>query len=194
MKKRWIWMLGVTLMSGMSLSLCSCGSKNSPAPTTPAPGGFSYSLTNYLGISGTNPMNGPDGIAISGNSLWVANEYNFTFQAWSLSGTLLSTVTTYNSTSFEYPTGVAVGPDGFIYVVDSENKQFVEFTPTGLYAGAFGSSQLSVYSTGIALNATDAYVTDYNVLHHYTVSGTGSNKNFYFQSNYGTTGAGALAA
>jgi sugar lactone lactonase YvrE len=195
MKKILSWISRVLLMGGMALSLSSCGSKNSPAPTSPsASNSFSYSLTNYLGISGTNPMNGPSGLAVSGNNLWVANQYGFTLQAWTLGGPLLLNIAAYNSLTFAYPTGVAVGADGFVYIVDpGTNKQVAEFTPTGLYAQEFGSGTLSIYSQGLAVDPSNAYVVDYNVVHHFTYSGTGSNKSFNFAGNFGTTGAGTLA-
>ncbi len=74
---------------------------------------------------------------------------------------------------FNRPRGIAVGPDGSIYVVDSRNSRVQKFAPTGEFLLAFGSDgsgpgQLARFATsggggpnGIAIDENgDIYVAD----------------------------------
>ena len=54
-----------------------------------------------------------------------------TIQAFSPTGTLLTQWGTLGdaNSQFRHPTGVAVGPDGNIYVIDTGNDRIQRFTP-----------------------------------------------------------------
>ena len=186
---------------GVFLVLAAGCGKNNPPTTAPAPSSpppLSYSLSNYLGVSNTYPMSQPLGIAVSGGNVWVANKFGGTFQDWATGGALLSTAFSYNGTPFSDPEGVAVGPDGFLYVVDETSERIAEFNPAGGWEQTFGSAAITdVYGGVIAVNSTDAYMVDDSTpgfVYHFTITGSASAKTFTQAASFGKTGSGALGA
>ena len=189
-------------LCGVFLVLAAGCGKNNPPTTAPAPVSppppLSYSFSNYLGVSSTNPMIQPLGIAASGNNVWVVNRVGGTFQDWSTGGALLSTASSYNGTFYSDPEGVAVGPDGFLYVSDEGSERIAEFNPAGGWEQTFGSGAITdVYGGFIAVNSTDAYMVDDSTpgfVYHFTISGFASAKTFTQAASFGQTGPGALGA
>jgi len=183
------------LLFAVGLGLVGCGSKSTPAaPSAPAPAPppYGYTLSAFFGSTGTIPMNGPFSPRVSGDTLWVGNLSAAGLQGWTLGGNLSLSVTSYASHPLQC-NRVAVGPDGYIYGGDTNLNQVVEFNATGSYEGVFGTTELAGGTpTGIAVNATDAYVSRLNVVFHYTVSGAGNSKIFQYQGLFGNTGAGTL--
>src|SRR5580698_1151046 len=147
----------IILLGAVSFGMSACGTNKSPSSPNPAiPVPPSYSLAAFFGNSGTVPMDTPMGVGISGNTLWVGNNYASGLQAWTLGGSLSLSVTAYNSNTLK-PWGVTVGPDGYIYAGDCNLYQIVEFGPTGKYANVFGNAQMgSSNPSGIVVDATDA--------------------------------------
>jgi hypothetical protein len=196
--KRSGWSSRVLLMGGLALSLCSCGSKNSPAPTTPAgsSGIPSYSVLTFFGKEGTPPMSAPVGAAVAGGTVWVANNSG-SLQAWTTGGELLSTITGYNGTT-PSPQTDAVGPDGYVYMSDgaASYRQIVEFAPTGVFVTTFGMSQLNGNnSLGMAVNGTHAYVgttLTNGGFFDFSISGSGASKTFNNPATFGVSGPGQL--
>lgn len=188
----------VTLAFGLLLLGAGCG-KNLPAPTSPSNSSpamsFSYSLAGVIGIpSGGVSMDYPAGLALFGNDLWVANTSENTFQAWTLAGAPALNVTTYNATSFNGPFGAAVGPDGFLYVVDAGNNQLAVFHPNGDYYTTLGHNKLFAPS-GVAVNASYVCVAEDNypgAIYQIAVTGTGDLKTYGAPVTYTPTGSGAL--
>lgn len=137
----------------------------SPAPTSPGPSGpptFSYGVS--FGVSGGTPMNTPNGLAVSGSNLWVANQYIIGFvQEWTTAGSETFSSTTYNSTGYNFPRDAAAGPDGYIYIADGSHL-VVELTSAGGYVTVFGTAELGTdYTDGVAVGSTKAYLLDYTV-------------------------------
>jgi sugar lactone lactonase YvrE len=85
-------------------------------------------------------------------------QYEFLF-AWGSEGT--------GSGQFNYPRAITIGPDGNIYVADSENHRIQVFTPEGEFVATWGSygsgpGQFDV-PQGIAIDADGmVYVSDRN--------------------------------
>jgi tripartite motif-containing protein 71 len=186
-----LWILGMTLTL-----VWGCGKNAPPTAPTPASNVISYGFSNYLGINqGGVSMNGPNGIGISGNNIWVSNEYGDSMQAWTLGGSLLLNQTSFDGgETFALPNGLAIGPDGFVYIVEGNGHNRIdEFTPTGDFTTFFGSGDLSAFANSVAVNSTSVYVTDNGVVRYFTYTGTGSSKGFFFNSNFGNTGAGILS-
>ena len=92
-------------------------------PLTP-----SLVLTNAQGVSG------PAGIAVSRGTLLVANLYPTDVTRYHLSnGASLSTI----STNVVGPEGVAVAPNGWIYVSNSQNDTISVYSASGSYLSSF---------------------------------------------------------
>ncbi len=127
--------LAVILLSAAVLSLpAGCGKNLTPASPAPPSQVLSYSLDHFFGQSGSITMDGPIGVGISGNTLWVANFFGQNLEAWTLSGVGSLQFSSFNSgVTFDDPYGVTVGPDGFIYVTEELHYLVDEFSPDGAY-------------------------------------------------------------
>lgn len=191
--------LFVVVILGTAMGLAGCG-KNLPTPTSASNSSpamsFSYTLAGVIGIpSGGVSMDYPAGLALFGNDLWVTNDTGNDFQAWTMAGGLALNVTTYNSTSFTGPFGTAVGPDGYLYVVDSGNNQVAVFHPNGDYYTTLGHNILFSPS-GVAVNASYVCVAEDNypgAIYQIAVTGTGDMKTYGSPVTITPTGSGALA-
>ncbi|GEM_PF-1549226 len=178
----------LALLPLMGLISLGCPSNNSTSPSAPtstptAP----YSLGISFGLSSSITMNGPEGVAISGATLWVTNQGNSgngnnSLQAWSTTGGAITQIITFNtSDNFSRPYGLAIGPDGYVYVGDSGHNRIVEFDPLGAYVTVFGSAQLGTdTSYGVAVDSTYVFVTDeiINGVIRFTIAGSGNSKTF----------------
>ncbi len=191
--------LFAVVILGAAMGLAGCG-KNLPTPTaasnsSPAMS-FSYTLAGAIGIpSGGVSMDYPAGLALFGNDLWVTNTTGNDFQAWTLDGAPVTNITTYNSTSFTGPLGAAVGPDGFLYVVDAGNNQLAVFRPNGDYYTTLGHNKLFSPS-GVAVNASYICVAEDNypgAIYQIAVTGTGDMKTYGAPVTITPTGSGALS-
>jgi tripartite motif-containing protein 71 len=121
-------------------------------------GGF---LGGWGGLgSGPLSFKTPEGLAIAGNSLYVADTWNHRVSRYSLKGEWKG-----SATGFMGPRGVAVGPDGSVWVTDTGNHRVVKYDaalgkaqtvgPTGTDPGQFKSP------VGIAISRSGlVYITD----------------------------------
>jgi len=83
----------------------------------------------------------PSGIAILGNKLFVTDLKNHQVRVLDkVSGEFLYTIGTAGSDEgkFVYPTNIAVGPDGNLYVSDSANFRVEVFSPEGRFIRKLG--------------------------------------------------------
>lgn len=184
-----------------ALALCSagflntgCSSKSSPAsPANNSPAPLSYSLATFFGASGSVTMGGPLGVGVSGSTLWVTNNLSSNFQAWTAGGSPVMTITA--NISGKGASGVAIGPDGYVYVACEGAEQVNEFSPEGAYETNFGNTQLSTTgkgSWGVAVGQNYAYASSTTIIFGYPISGTGASKSFGSPVSFGYTGVGQL--
>jgi predicted membrane-bound mannosyltransferase/DNA-binding beta-propeller fold protein YncE len=131
-----------------------------------------------VGTQGSEPgqFNAPRGLAVAADgSLYVADSRNHRIQHLSQDGQVLKTWGTFGDLStgnapigtFNEPWGVAVGPDGSVYVTDTWNHRVQKFTADGTPLkmwGVFGTAELpgALYGPrGISVGADGkVYVAD----------------------------------
>jgi predicted membrane-bound mannosyltransferase/sugar lactone lactonase YvrE len=131
-----------------------------------------------VGTQGDQPdqFNAPRGVAVAPDgTVYVADSRNNRIQHLAADGTLIKAWGTFADISkgaapggtFNEPWGVAVGPDGSVYVTDTWNYRIQKFTADGQFItmwGSFGQADKldSFYGPrGIAVDANGkVYVTD----------------------------------
>lgn len=95
---------------------------------------------------------GPTGILAARGSVWVADTWNHRIQQFNADGVFIRAwgefVNTEGSrarsdqspTGFFGPRGIAVGPDGNLYITDTGNKRVVVYTPDGQFVRQWGQA------------------------------------------------------
>jgi uncharacterized protein (TIGR03663 family) len=127
-----------------------------PAAAAPAVDPYAakaVSLTpdRFFGQGGTGDgqFNGPRGIALAPDgSIYVVDSGNNRIQHFSAEGQWLSSWGTFASVdqgeapggTFNQPFGIAVGPDGSVYVADTWNYRIQKFTADGKFVTMWGVS------------------------------------------------------
>jgi len=135
----------------------SYGIKTAPVPKEDpyAKGVIQLPASLVIGSQGTEPgqFNAPRGIAFAQDgSLYVADSRNHRIQHLAADGTMIKTWGTFADLAtgpapigtFNEPWGVAVGPDGSVYVTDTWNHRVQKFSPDGTPIkmwGVFGTSE-----------------------------------------------------
>ncbi len=190
----WFFLLALAALGAL---LPGCG-KNS-SPSTPAPSSSSSVPTYRFGyFFGPGEMTAPMGVGISGNLIWVTSESSSSLQAWGPSQNFIESITSYGSpvTTMAATSQIAVGPDGYLYMMDGGNSQVAVFSPEGVLQASFGRAQMSGDNgCGVAVNGAYAYVTDQTkaTAYRYTIAGSGPSKTFTASATFGNTGAVSLA-
>jgi sugar lactone lactonase YvrE len=123
------------------------------------------------------PDLGPSGIVATEEFVWVADTWNHRIQQFRPDGSFVGAWGTFmdtrgeppansrNPTAFYGPRGIALGPDGLLYITDTGNKRIVVYTQDGRYVRQWGlggaePEQLDE-PIGIAVDADGAvYVAD----------------------------------
>ncbi len=122
------------------------------APTDPYAAGWRVmSAVRSWGVEGNGPgqFRWPRGIAVSPDGfVYVADSQNHRIQKFTADGTLVASWGSFGGCpaqpppgTFCEPWGVAVGPDGSVYVADTWADRVQKFTPDGAFLaewGAFG--------------------------------------------------------
>jgi predicted membrane-bound mannosyltransferase/DNA-binding beta-propeller fold protein YncE len=117
--------------------------------------GITLTADQVIGNAGSEPgqLKRPRGIALAqDNSLYVADTENHRIQHFSSDGVLLNTWGSFAASTdsqpappgfFNEPWGIAVGPDGSVYVADTWNHRIQKFTANGefIITWGFGISQ-----------------------------------------------------
>ena len=150
-----------------------------PTPTPPA-----YTFSTFFGNTASVSMNHPEGVAVSGSTLWVSNTGAANLQAWTTGGSLITTITS----GISNPYAAAVGPDGYIYVLCNGSDQVSEFSPAGLgsYVTNFGNAQLTgTPCTGVAVGTKYAYASSGSTIFGYPITGSGASKTFGSPISFG---------
>jgi hypothetical protein len=96
-------------------------------------GGFGWSATSF---------DNPTAVATDGLNLYVSDYGNHRIQRFDRYSNLISSLSTrdtsYAPATIGYPTGVALGNMGDLFVLDSENLKVVKFSADGRFDRAFG--------------------------------------------------------
>jgi sugar lactone lactonase YvrE len=131
---------------------------STPAPVVADPyenKGITISADRVIGAQGSDPglFNRPRGVAVAPDgSLYVADTENNRIQHLSTDGSVLQVWGSFADVSqgqapggtFNQPWGVAVGPDGSVYVADTWNHRIEKFTADGQFVkmwGYFGQAE-----------------------------------------------------
>ncbi len=95
---------------------------------------------------------GPTGIAATSRYVWVADTWNHRIQQFTTEGEFVRAWGSYVDTKgdprrgaqsprgFYGPRGLAVGPDGLLYVTDTGNKRILVYDQTGRYVRQWGDA------------------------------------------------------
>lgn len=91
-------------------------------------------------------LDGPAGLAISGNSIYVSDSRNNRVQKFSLDGKFESSFGESGDKAgqFNMPWGIGLDNDGNIYVTDWRNDRIQQFNPEGEWQATFGTSGTAV--------------------------------------------------
>ena len=131
---------------------------STPAPVVADPyenKGITISADRVIGAQGSDPglFNRPRGVAVAPDgSLYVADTENNRIQHLSTDGSVLQVWGSFADVSqgqapggtFNQPWGIAVGPDGSVYVADTWNHRIEKFTADGQFVkmwGYFGQAE-----------------------------------------------------
>jgi len=213
MKTRYRFLfLFVSLLSAVLIGITACnnnsptsGSSSSSTATPTASntpcmsGGFTctptYTPQEYTAFvtigTGASTFTQPTGFALAGTNLWVADYSAKNFQEWTTIGSASQTISSYSSpaTTFAQPDGVAVGPDGYVYVSDNTRDWVVEFSPTGSFVTTVGQPELGT-NKSIAMAVTTSQIYLLEVQGHQvvmdTISGSGASKIFTASVTFGS--------
>lgn len=131
-----------------------------------------WGLTKQIGVF-DGKMNYPTDVAIGNdNTLYVADGYNDRILAYNIEGELIHkwggplAINIFGPFNgwFATVTGVAVGPQGNVFVADFYNDRVQKFTPDGKFISKFGIKSSAPTHTAIAVSIADdgtAFVADY---------------------------------
>jgi len=91
-------------------------------------------------------IDGPAGLAISGNSIYVSDSRNNRIQKFSLDGKFESSFGESGDKAgqFNMPWGIGLDNDGNIYVTDWRNDRIQQFNSNGEWQATFGTSGTAV--------------------------------------------------
>jgi uncharacterized protein (TIGR03663 family) len=107
---------------------------------------------------GPGQLTAPRGIAIGADdSIFVADSYNHRIQHFSKDGTLINSWGAYASIlngeapggTFNEPWGIALGPDGSVYVTDTWNYRIQKFTSQGQFIKMWGTYNIGSSQQGL---------------------------------------------
>lgn len=143
--------------------------------------------------SGSGQFSNPDGLAISGEDIYVADAGNDRIEEIATKGEYVRSFGTAGSEpgKLQNPVAVAVAPSsGNLWVADRNNNRIDEFTETGSFIGSFGTvgtgnGQFKEPS-GIAFSGEYAYIVDAgnNRVQQLTLSGS-------YVAQFGSAGSGS---
>jgi len=147
------------MLLALVVCLCGCGGR-SPGATAVVPcecwGGLRHGLFNY-----------PRAIAVDEAGCVFVVDKNARIQKFDGAGNLLASWETPEKEAGK-PTGLAVGPNGHIYVADTHYYRVLEYDATGKLANTFGSYGDGpgefCYVTDVLVDASGAlYVSEYGL-------------------------------
>ena len=163
------------------------------------------SADKVIGITGSEPgqFKRPRGIAVAPDgSLYVADTENHRIQHLSPDGTVLQVWGSFAASSqnapapegsFNEPWGIAVGPDGSVYVTDTWNNRIQKFTADGKFLKTWG---YGISQTDDPLGFYGPRAVAVDAQGHVLVTDTGNKRVVVFDSEgnyvtkFGGTGLG----
>lgn len=99
---------------------------------------------SHWGTAGDGPgeFNGPSGIAIVGDTMWLVDSKNHRIQSYGLDGTFKGQFGEFGSGDgqLNLPWGICLDRDGLIYVADWRNDRIQVFNQAGEWQASFGAS------------------------------------------------------
>ena len=93
---------------------------------------------------GVGHFSNPWGVTVNNKQVYVADSGNYRISIFTLEGQLIRTIGSRGSGpgQFDYPSAVAISPDGDMYVTDSKNDRVQVFSPKGVFRREFGKRQI----------------------------------------------------
>ena len=93
---------------------------------------------------GVGHLPNPWGVTVNNKQFFVAESGNHRISIFTLEGQLIRTIGSRGSGpgQFDYPSAVAISPDGDMYVTDESNHRVQVFSPDGVFQRELGKGQL----------------------------------------------------
>ena len=94
---------------------------------------------------GVGYLSFPWGVTVNNKQVYVADSGNHRISIFTLEGQLIRTIGSRGSDpgQFEWPSAVAISPDGDMYVTDHNNHLVQVLSPDGVFQREFGKGQLN---------------------------------------------------
>ena len=107
---------------------------------------------------GVGHLSYPWGVTVNNKQVYVTDSGNHRISIFTLEGQLIRTIGSRGSDpgQFDYPSAVAISPDGDMYVTDENNNRVQVFSPDGVFQREFGKGQLN-YPRDVLITA-DSFV------------------------------------
>ena len=113
---------------------------------------------------GVGELHYPWNVTVSNKLVYVADTHNHRIAIFTLEGQLVHTIGSQGSGpgQFNYPSAVAISPDGDMFVADWNNHRIQVFTAEGVYKREFGKDQLKRPHDLLITADGDVLVVDQN--------------------------------
>ena len=94
---------------------------------------------------GVGHLSYPWGVTVNNKQVYVADSGSNRISVFNLGGHLIRTIGSRGSGpgQFNWPTAVAISPDGDMYITDNNNHRVQVFSPDGVFQREFGKGQLN---------------------------------------------------
>ena len=94
---------------------------------------------------GVGHLSNPSGVTVNNKQVHVADSGNHRISIFTLEGHLICTIGSQGSGpgQFNWPSAVAISPDGDMYVTDHSNHRVQVFSPDGVFQREFGKGHLN---------------------------------------------------
>ena len=94
---------------------------------------------------GVGHLSNPWGVTVNNKQVYVADGGNCRISIFTLEGQLIRTIGSEGCDpgQFNWPTALAISPDGDMYITDYNNHRVQVFSPDGVFQREFGKGQLN---------------------------------------------------
>ena len=99
----------------------------------------------YVKQFGVGHLSYPWGVTLNNKQVYVADSGSNRISVFTLEGQLIRTIGSRGSGpgQFNWPTAVAISPDGDMYIADNNNHRVQVLSPDGVFQREFGKGQLN---------------------------------------------------